>query len=139
MALELYKLDQYAHDLVAEYSQYSNEVTNQAHKMRSTVVYGLERFWGEHLRLDGEKADYWKETWDKFAEIVRSAGIQLPTDSDQDIQDTARELWGLPIEQKKVALAVLTQLCECMVWWTQRYKPIRNTENTNPNNLEEEE
>ena len=139
MALELYKLDQYAHDLVAEYSQYNNEVTNQAHKMRSTVVYGLERFWGEHLRLEGEKGKYWKKTWDIFAEIVGSAGIQLPTDSEQDIQDTARELWGLPIQQKKVALAVLTQLCECMVWWTQRYKPIRNTENTNPDNVEEEE
>jgi hypothetical protein len=90
--------------------------------MRTTVVYGLERFWGEHLRLEREKADYWKDTWNKLAEILASAGIQLPTDSDQDIRNTARELWDLDPKHRKVALAVLTQLCECMVWWTQRYK-----------------
>jgi hypothetical protein len=120
-ALELYKLDEIAHDLVVKHTQ-NREVINQAYKMRTTVVYGLERFWGEHLRLDQEKANYWKDTWDKLAEILNPTGIQLPTDSNQDIRDTARELWDLPMEHKKVALAVLTQLCECMVWWTQRYK-----------------
>ena len=121
MTLELYKLDEVAHNLVAEHTQ-NRDVITQAYNMRTTVVYGLERFWGEHLRLEGEKADYWKDTWDKLAEILGSAGIQLPTDSDQDIRDTARELWDLDPKHRKVALAVLTQLCECMVWWTQRYK-----------------
>lgn len=120
-ALELYKLDEAAHDLVAKHTK-NRDVITQAYKMRTTVVYGLERFWGEHLRLEREKADYWKDTWNKLAEILGSAGIQLPTDSDQDIRDTARELWDLDPKHRKVALAVLTQLCECMVWWTQRYK-----------------
>lgn len=120
MALELYKLDQEAHDLVSKHSQHKDPL-NQAYKMRMTVVYGLERFWGEHLRLQGVKADYWKETWNKLAEIVSQTGIKLPTDSDKDIREIADKLWNLPIEQRKVTLAVLTQLCECMVWWTQRY------------------
>jgi hypothetical protein len=25
-------------------------------------------------------------------------------------------------DDQRVALAVLTQLCDCLVWWTQRYK-----------------
>ncbi len=125
MTLELYKLDQEAHELVSKYSQHKDAL-NQAYKMRMTVVYGLERFWGEHLRLQGIKADYWKDTWDKLAEIILATGIELPTDSNTDIRETANELWSLPIEQRKVTLAVLTQLCDCMVWWTQRYKPVRN-------------
>jgi len=125
MALQLYKLDQEAHELVSKYSQHKDAL-NQAYKMRMTVVYGLERFWGEHLRLQGVKADYWKDTWDKLAEIILATGIELPTDSNTDIRETANELWSLPIEQRKVTLAVLTQLCDCMVWWTQRYKPVRS-------------
>lgn len=125
MTLELYKLDQEAHELVSKYSQHKDAL-NQAYKMRMTVVYGLERFWGEHLRLQGVKADYWKDTWDKLAEIILATGIELPTDSNTDIRETANELWSLDIEQRKVTLAVLTQLCDCMVWWTQRYKPVRN-------------
>lgn len=31
-------------------------------------------------------------------------------------------LWNFDQEQRKVAIAVLTQLTESMVWWTQRYK-----------------
>ncbi|MBD2415507.1 hypothetical protein FACHB389_20090 [Nostoc calcicola FACHB-389] len=125
MTLELYKLDREAHELVSKYSQHKDAL-NQAYKMRMTVVYGLERFWGEHLRLQGVKADYWKDTWDKLAEIILATGIELPTDSNTDIRETANELWSLPIEQRKVTLAVLTQLCDCMVWWTQRYKPVRS-------------
>ncbi|YAF99234.1 MAG: hypothetical protein AB3A66_27575 (plasmid) [Nodularia sp. CChRGM 3473] len=124
MALELYKLDQEAHDLVSKHSQHKDAIT-QAYKMRTTIVYGLERFWGEHLRLQGVKADYWKDTWDKLAEIVSPTGIKLPTDSNIGIREIADEIWNLPIEQRKVTLAVLMQLCECMVWWTQRYKPVR--------------
>ncbi|MDF5706674.1 MAG: hypothetical protein PUP90_03065 [Nostoc sp. S4] len=127
MTLELYKLDQEAHELVSKYSQHKDTL-NQAYKMRMTVVYGLERFWGEHLRLQGVKAAYWKETWDKLAEIILPTGIELPTDSDKDIGEIANELWSLDIDQRKVTLAVLIQLCDCMVWWTQRYKPVRSNE-----------
>jgi hypothetical protein len=98
--------------------------------MRMTVAYGLERFWGEHLRLernDHQKASYWRDTWQALVEIMRRAGVNLPNDSvdshnTQQIQQMADKLWNFDPKQRKVALAVLTQLCECMVWWTQRYK-----------------
>jgi hypothetical protein len=32
------------------------------------------------------------------------------------------KLWSIPLEDQRVAVAVLTQLCDCLVWWTQRYK-----------------
>lgn len=133
MALEPYGLDQYAHDLVLKYRDKKDKdgktsVLNQTHKMRMSVAYGLERFWGEHLRLDGDKAKYWKETWDNLHEILSHAGIKLPNDEIQSQKDTdaiksmAEKLWTFDTRQRKVALAVLTQLCDCMVWWTQRYK-----------------
>ena len=28
----------------------------------------------------------------------------------------------MPLEDQRVALMVLTQLCDSLVWWTQRYK-----------------
>ena len=131
MALESYRLDQFAHDLVLKYRDKKDgkiSVLNQTHKMRMSVAYGLERFWGEHLRLDGNKASYWKETWTTLVEILSHAGIKLPNDeiiSEKDtaaIKNMAEKLWTFDTQQRKVALAVLTQLCDCMVWWTQRYK-----------------
>jgi hypothetical protein len=38
----------------------------------------------------------------------------------------AEQLWQLSHEDQQIALAVLTQLCDCLVWWTQRYKNIIN-------------
>jgi hypothetical protein len=131
MPLESYRLDQFAHDLVVKYRDKKDgkiSVLNQTHKMRMTVAYGLERFWGEHLRLDGNKAEYWKDTWKSLEEILSLAGIKLPNDNITSDRDTAAigtmadKLWKFDIQQRKVALAVLTQLCDCMVWWTQRYK-----------------
>jgi hypothetical protein len=105
--------------------------------MREAVAYGLERFWGEHLRLKSKsdrpgdefdkKSQYWKETWDALVAIMKQAGVVIPNDSiDVDIPDTvksmAQELWKLKIEDQRIILAVLTQLCDCIVWWTQRYK-----------------
>ncbi|MCA1994465.1 MAG: hypothetical protein LDL41_20825, partial [Coleofasciculus sp. S288] len=43
----------------------------------------------------------------------------------QDIQAMSAKLWQLSLEDQRVALAVLTQLCDCIVWWTQRYKTGR--------------
>ncbi len=128
MAWESYKLDQEAHDLVVKYRD-KKEALNQAYKMRVAVAYGLERFWGEQFRLvkDKDKADYWRDTWKALVKIMANAGVKIPNDnvSPDDtaaIKIMANKLWDFPVEQRKVAIAVLTQLCDSMVWWTQRYK-----------------
>jgi hypothetical protein len=122
MAWESFNLDQEAHDLV--YARKDNrDLSAQVYKMRTTVAYGLERFWGEQLRLSGDEAQYWKATWEKLVEIMKKAGIEIPNhiDPGQQISD----LWQDSQEKRddrKATLAVLTQLCDCMIWWTQRYK-----------------
>ncbi|MBE9221762.1 hypothetical protein IQ215_03545 [Cyanobacterium stanieri LEGE 03274] len=130
MAWNSYNLDQAAHDLVLRYR--GSDALNQGYKMRMTVSYGLERFWGEQFRLQGtrgseEKARYWRDTWQKLVEIMAIAGVNLPNDNvsannTQQIKAMADLLWNFDQEQRKVAIAVLTQLTESMVWWTQRYK-----------------
>ncbi len=50
-----YNLDHYAQKLVSDFRDKKN-VLNESHKMRMTVAYGLERFWGEHLRYEREKS-----------------------------------------------------------------------------------
>lgn len=128
MAWEPYNLDQIAHDLVADRKD-NRDLFGQVYKMRTTVAYGLERFWGEKLRLSGDEAEYWKATWDKLVEMMGIAGITIPNHDDPDQQ--IRELWldskdkeiaKQKRDERKMALAVLTQLCDCMIWWTQRYK-----------------
>jgi len=104
----------------------------QAYKMRVAVVYGLERFWGEHLRLQGkaddaQKAKYWKETWDEMVKVMFNAGVTIPNDpvkaeDAKAVRAMAERLWQIDIQDQRVAMAVLTQLCDCLVWWTQRYK-----------------
>ncbi|MEA5471119.1 RAMP superfamily CRISPR-associated protein [Spirulina sp. 06S082] len=136
-----YDLDHYAQELANRYR--GKKVLGESHKMRMTVAYGLERFWGEPFRLDGQKekdkADYWRAVWSETAQILASAGItlpdrQIPPDNTQEIQKIAKEIWEGTEEEKKnktredilgdrkVALMVLTQFCDCLVWWTQRYK-----------------
>ena len=103
---------------------------NQAHKMRMAVPYGLERFWGEQLRLqekEENKAIYWRETWNTLVAILAQAGVTIPNDpvrfSDTTaIQAMSTRLWQLELIDQRLALAVLTQLCDALVWWTQRYK-----------------
>ncbi len=73
---------------------------NQVYKMRAACTYGLERFWGEHLRLahvedpnkqdqakkqekmqfkeDRKKAKIIIDTWLSFVGIMKVAGIHLP-------------------------------------------------------------
>jgi hypothetical protein len=75
---------------------------NQVYKMRAACAFGLERFWGEHLRLahandstserqvkkskddslkhrgDREKAMIIIDTWLAFVGIMKTAGIDLP-------------------------------------------------------------
>lgn len=126
MGWEPYNLDQIAHDLVFNHRNQGDgnkDVLGQVYKMRTTVAYGLERFWGEQLRLNGKEAEYWKATWDKLEEIMGIAGITIPNHADRNQQ--IAELWLDSKEKRddrKVTLAVLTQLCDCMIWWTQRYK-----------------
>jgi hypothetical protein len=141
MAWNPYGLDQIAHRLVQRAQQIDQDdaitgdsCLREVYEMRESVAYGLERFWGEQVRHDNKGQDknatYWRETWEKLVEILGQAGVLLP--NDPDAEQMARKLWGdIPLnatgvklnhENRQLALAVLTQLCNCMVWWTQRYK-----------------
>ncbi|NEQ39944.1 MAG: hypothetical protein F6K40_28355 [Okeania sp. SIO3I5] len=151
MAWKSYKLDECAQRLVLNHR--NTEVLNETHKMRMTVAYGLERFWGERFRLEKNnkaKAEYWQATWEELVKIMGTAKLKIPNDPidipndwkneeenvryTRQLQEMADKLWKLDDRQesdngenfnqtrRKVALAVLTQLCDCMVWWAQRYK-----------------
>jgi hypothetical protein len=134
MSLKLYEIDRCAHDLVLKFRD--KDVLGESHKMRMTTAYGLERFWGEHLRLQKDKegrhkADFWKATWQELCKIMKSAGVKIPNDP-VNVEDTATiqamtdRLWEFDIEQRKVALSILTELCDSLIWWTQRYKKPSN-------------
>lgn len=149
MTWQTYDLDRKAQSLVIAAKKRdadvdkSKKAMKEAHKMRMTVAYGLERFWGEHLRLkykEENKSIYWAQTWQALVEIMETTGVKLPkgTVNDRDltaIKAVAEQLWGvkdidgekLSQDDQRLALAVLTQLCDCMVWWTQRFRdPSRN-------------
>jgi hypothetical protein len=137
-----YELDRYAQELVLKYRD-KNKVLNESHKMRMTVAYGLERFWGEHLRLkpkpkpkekytqseqnDLNKANYWQDVWKALGEIFQPTDLDIPgrnitsTETD-DIKPIVEKLWAMPMSDRRIVLMVLTQLCDSLVWWTQRYK-----------------
>jgi superfamily I DNA and RNA helicase len=129
MSWKMYEIDRTAHDLVLKFRD-KKDVLNESHKMRVTTAYGLERFWGEHLRLQREsqdKADYWQETWEALCKIMKQAGIQIPNDrvsadNSAAIKIMTDKLWDFDQEQRKIALAILIELCDSLVWWTQRYK-----------------
>ncbi len=130
MGWKSYELDREAQKLVLDAKKRDEKSLNQSYKMRMAVAYGLERFWGEHLRLQAkepEKSQYWKETWDALVGIMEQAGVLIPNETVNvnnvsQIQAMSDQLWQLKIDEQRVALAVLTQLCDCIVWWTQRYK-----------------
>lgn len=139
MAWKSYELDRAAQKLVLAARERDAKSLNQSHKMRMAVAYGLERFWGEHLRLKGReetKSIFWKETWDALQRVMKNAGVTIPNDSvnssnTAQIQAMSQKLWALSVEDQRVAIAVLTQLCDCIVWWTQRYKTGRLNDDTN--------
>ncbi len=134
-----YQLDHWAQDLVIKFRD-REDVLSESHKMRMACAYGLERFWGEHLRFqdsrnDKEKAkgEYWQAAWKTIAKILDAAGIQIPDSqgnvklNEQDkVQNTAKAIWALDPDDQRVALMVLTQFCDSLVWWTQRYKIKKN-------------
>ena len=139
MSWKSYDLDRIAQRLVLNARARDSQSLNQSHKMRMAVSYGLERFWGEHLRLSGkeqQKSDYWKETWNELVAIMQKAGVTLPNDSVnlddvRQVQAMSEKLWALRLEDQRIAIAVLTQLCDCIVWWTQRYKVGRLVDDSN--------
>ena len=51
MGWNYYGLDQVAQKLVLDARERNSDSLNQSFKMRMAIPYGLERFWGEHLRL----------------------------------------------------------------------------------------
>jgi hypothetical protein len=132
MAWNSYGLDREAQKLVLAAKQRDKDSLNQSHKMRMAVAYGLERFWGEHLRLQKEqkeqnKSRYWKETWDALVRVMGETGVKIPNDpvkveDTKAVQAMSEKLWQLELSDQRVAMAVLSQLCDCLVWWTQRYK-----------------
>ena len=161
MTWHTYKLDEIAQELVLDALKRSPDSLNQSYKMRTTVAFGLERFWGEHIRLlakgekskkqkksedykeseDYKKGVYWFDTWKAFRKTMKKAHIHLPkqlkkVEDPDELKDLTKQFWGeepvvsndpttkLTLEDRQVALAVLTQLCDSLVWWTQRYKNL---------------
>ena len=129
MTWKLYEIDRVAQELTLKFRD--KDVLGESHKMRATTAYGLERFWGEHLRLsqkaqDRAKSEFWKATWDELCKIMKQAGVTIPNDTvtgdTRSIQTMSEKLWAFDIEQRKIALAILIELCDSLVWWTQRYK-----------------
>jgi hypothetical protein len=166
-----YNIDHEAQSLVLKHRG-KKDVLIESHKMRMSVAYGLERFWGEHLRLRNNKDSinksvYWKEVWDAVADILAPAGIELPKQKipqvsnenspnkmnvatpkpiksaekkakaanmtsqnapneveeiSTKIKEVVDQIWNLPLSEQRVAIMVLTQFCDSLVWWTQRYK-----------------
>ncbi|NJL48958.1 MAG: OCTOPUS family protein [Leptolyngbyaceae cyanobacterium SM2_5_2] len=147
MTWHTYKLDEIAQELVLDALKRSKDSLNQSYKMRTTVAFGLERFWGEHVRLlskdkneEQQKGWYWHDTWKVFRKTMQDSHIYLPKPlkkggKPEELKQIAGQFWGsapikvgetevfLTLEDRRIAQAVLTQLCDCLVWWTQRYKP----------------
>lgn len=131
MAWHAYDLDHLAQEIVLKARNLDPDSLNQAHKMRASCAYGLERFWGEHLRLNEKepaKASFVADVWRALVGILKRGGVDLPgdlltsRDPEAAIQAVAEQIWRLEREQQQVALAVLTALCDAVVWWTQRLK-----------------
>jgi hypothetical protein len=131
MAWHPYDLDHLAQEIVLKARNIDPDSLNQAYKMRASCAYGLERFWGEHLRLadkEPNKAKFVADVWGAFVGIMAKAKVQLPgtllarSASEAEIQSVAEHLWRLEMAQQQACLAVLTSLCDSVVWWTQRLK-----------------
>jgi len=130
MPWQTYDLDRIAQRLVLDARKRDHDSLNQGHKMRMTTAYGLERFWGEQLRLvnrDRHKATYWQAVWTELVRIMQRAGVTVPNhqvdpNNEAQIREMAQALWAMNLEDQRITLAVLTALCDAIVWWTQRYR-----------------
>lgn len=112
---------------------------NQIFKMRLTCAYGLERFWGEYLRLrngnsiEQKKAEIIKQTWLSLKnDILSETGIILPYDPSLDLENaqavrsSLEDIWSLRTEsphQAQIVLSVLTNFCDAIIWWKNRLSP----------------
>lgn len=138
MAFINYRIDEKAHNLVQNF--YQKGVNNQVFKMRTTVAFGLERFWGEQWRFspdkdkEKDKHEYWKAVWKQLVDTMTEVGItSLPNeevrtikgqlDTDQ-IRAIADQIWAMDQNERKIVQAILLQLCDSLIWWTQRYKKL---------------
>ncbi|QPN70080.1 hypothetical protein [Synechococcus sp. CBW1108] len=126
-----YNLDHLAQEIVLKARHRDPGSLNQSHKMRASCAYGLERFWGEHLRLkdkEPEKAAFVGDVWKALVGTLKQGGVTLPatllssSDAEATIQGVAAQIWSLKPQEQQVALAVLRALCDAVVWWTQRLK-----------------
>ncbi|WP_223270080.1 hypothetical protein [Nostoc sp. 'Peltigera membranacea cyanobiont' 213] len=73
----------------------------------------------DKANIEKVKADYWEDVWNVLVDLTKE-DIDLPLHKDVKVEED--ELWKLSRDKQEVALAVLIQLCDCLVWWTQRYK-----------------
>lgn len=140
MSWQPYRIDDCARQVVLKALQRDpqGESLSQVFKMRVTCAYGLERFWGEYLRLKQKPAEQLKaeiilDTW-KFMkdDILAGTGIVLPFDPGLDPRDrrnqeavrrSLEQFWNLRTTQPyqaQVALSVLTTFCEAIIWWKNR-------------------
>lgn len=141
MAWHPFDLDHRAHKIVLNARQRDNDSLNQAYKMRATCAYGLERFWGEHLRLrenESAKADFVKDTWKAFREIMRDCrpDLVIPEEvlskqcTENYIRTEANKFWLISTNDQQECLTLLVALCDSIVWWTQRLKLKSKTRRT---------
>ena len=141
MAWHPFDLDHRAHKIVLNARQRDNDSLNQAYKMRATCAYGLERFWGEHLRLrenESAKADFVKDTWKAFREIMRDCrpDLVIPEEvlskqcTEDYIRAEANKFWLISTTDQQECLTLLVALCDSIVWWTQRLKLKSKTRRT---------
>jgi hypothetical protein len=140
MTWQPYNFDYFAMNIVCEALKRDSKSLNQSFKMRTTCAYGMERFWGEHLRLlrnknqsERNKGLLIADTWSSFKKIMEEADptlahklpitIQENRDIDNNELSTAVDLlWSLTFDEHRICLSVLTNLCDAIVWWTQRLK-----------------
>ncbi|XQQ05978.1 MAG: hypothetical protein EDM05_67605 [Leptolyngbya sp. IPPAS B-1204] len=97
-----------------------------------------EQKYSEKDKENANKSKYWKAVWKKLSEILHDAGMENFPDDDvksnnsdkkkqqeeekEKIKGMAQKIWLMPLDDQRVALMVLTQFCDSLVWWTQRYK-----------------
>lgn len=133
MSWHPFELDHLAMEIVLKARSRDPKCLNQAYKMRMTCSYGLERFWGEHLRLaDKEvaKAAFVEDTWKAFISAISKANpqISLPATmlsknvDEELILAMTQQIWSLSILEHQACLSILTEFCNSIVWWTQRLK-----------------
>jgi hypothetical protein len=139
MGWQPFDLDHRALQLVLRARDRDRDSLNQAYKMRTACAYGMERFWGEHLRLSRnnneiKKADFVKETWTEFIEIMKKSrpDLSIPEvviterHTEQEMIKTVKaeadKFWLIPTSDQQECLTVLVALCDAIVWWTQRLK-----------------